>query len=165
MGDFIILQISGTKNTGKTSIVQMLVSFLSKQGYRVGCLKHDGHDFEADVPGTDSHRFQKAGSIETIIFSNSQYMIVKKKQESLESMISKFSDIDILLIEGCKNSTYPKIEILRKGFNEIPACNDVNKIAYITDFEYESDIPVLSYSNIDLIQEFVLKYAQTKLSF
>ena len=57
-----IFAISGYKNSGKTTLITKLIPELKQRGYRVAVIKHDGHDFEADVPGTDSYRHQKAGA-------------------------------------------------------------------------------------------------------
>ncbi|EEG54759.1 bifunctional molybdopterin-guanine dinucleotide biosynthesis protein MobA/MobB family protein [[Clostridium] asparagiforme DSM 15981] len=57
-----VLAVSGTKNTGKTTLLERLVVSLTSRGLRVAVVKHDGHDFEADVPGTDSRRMQEAGA-------------------------------------------------------------------------------------------------------
>ncbi|MDY3236168.1 MAG: molybdopterin-guanine dinucleotide biosynthesis protein MobB, partial [Eubacteriales bacterium] len=56
-----VLAVSGSKNTGKTWLLEHLVSILAGAGVRAAVIKHDGHEFEADVPGTDSHRMKKAG--------------------------------------------------------------------------------------------------------
>ena len=49
-----ILAVSGVKNSGKTTLITKLLPGLKKRGLQVAVIKHDGHDFEADVPGTDS---------------------------------------------------------------------------------------------------------------
>ena len=35
-----IITVVGTKNTGKTTLVTMIVKELSKRGYKVGTIKH-----------------------------------------------------------------------------------------------------------------------------
>ena len=37
--------------------MESLIRVLTQKGYRVAAVKHDGHDFEPDVPGTDSWAF------------------------------------------------------------------------------------------------------------
>ena len=53
-----VLAVSGSKNTGKTWLLEHLVSILAGAGVRAAVINHDGHEFEADVPGTDSHRMK-----------------------------------------------------------------------------------------------------------
>ena len=51
-----VFAVSGWKNSGKTTMITRLVPELVRRGYKVAVIKHDGHDFESDVPGTDSYR-------------------------------------------------------------------------------------------------------------
>ena len=45
-----ILAVSGVKNSGKTTLITKILPFLKAKGLNVAVIKHDGHDFEADVP-------------------------------------------------------------------------------------------------------------------
>ncbi|MDO4556353.1 MAG: molybdopterin-guanine dinucleotide biosynthesis protein B, partial [Lachnospiraceae bacterium] len=54
-----VFAVSGYKNSGKTTLLTHLIEELTERGYKVAVIKHDGHDFESDVPGTDSWRHQK----------------------------------------------------------------------------------------------------------
>jgi len=115
----VIYAIRGYKNSGKTTMVTRLVSLLSGKGYRVAVIKHDGHDFEPDVPGTDSYRAWKAGAYGTAVFSENRVLIHKefKDPEKLpgvktpgideKQIMEAFPEADIILIEGLKNSSYP----------------------------------------------------------
>ncbi len=134
-----ILCICGLKNTGKTTLMKEIIEVLSKQ-YRVGSLKHDGHDFNSDVKGSDSDVHHRAGASSSAVFSKNKWLMVKDEKQTLDDMIAKF-DVDVLLIEGCKNCKYPKIEILRKGYSEYPVSN--HPIAIVSDFDIQLNIPVL----------------------
>ena len=104
-----VFAVSGYKNTGKTTMITRLVPELTKRGYKVAVIKHDGHDFESDVPGTDSYRHQKAGAYGTAVFSKNRFLITKECQGiTEEDLFAAFPEADIILIEGLKNSSYPK---------------------------------------------------------
>ncbi len=104
-----VFAISGYKNSGKTTLITKLIPELKQRGYRVAVIKHDGHDFEADVPGTDSYRHQKAGAYGTAVFSSNRILITKECREPNEiQLMEAFPEADIILIEGLKNSDYPK---------------------------------------------------------
>jgi molybdopterin-guanine dinucleotide biosynthesis protein B len=78
-------------------------------GLKVAVIKHDGHDFESDVPGTDSWKHQKAGAYGTAVFSKNRVMITKECEGLDEVQIAQaFPEADVILIEGLKNSDYPK---------------------------------------------------------
>ncbi len=105
----IIFAVSGHKNSGKTTLLTRVIPVLTARGYKVAVIKHDGHDFESDVPGTDSYRHQKAGAYGTAVFSPKRLMITKEIRGIDETQLfAAFPEADILLIEGLKNSSYPK---------------------------------------------------------
>ena len=80
-----ILAVSGVKNSGKTTLITKLLPELKKRGLRVAVIKHDGHDFEADVPGTDSWKYAQAGADGTCVFSSGKHMerILGKKRNCI----------------------------------------------------------------------------------
>ena len=41
-----VAAVSGVKNSGKTTFLEKLVAELTKRGYRVAVIKHDGHEFQ-----------------------------------------------------------------------------------------------------------------------
>lgn len=104
----IIYAISGYKNSGKTTLTVQLIERLTNMGYKVASIKHDGHDFEGDVPGTDSYRHKHAGAYGTAVFSKNRVLIHKECEVDETSLIPLFPEADIILLEGFKNSTYPK---------------------------------------------------------
>ena len=57
-----VLAVSGLHNSGKTTLLEKLLPALRSRGLKVGIIKHDGHDFTPDVPGTDSYRLREAGA-------------------------------------------------------------------------------------------------------
>lgn len=104
-----IFAVSGYKNSGKTTMITRLIPELRKRGYKVAVIKHDGHDFESDVPGTDSYCHRKAGAYGTAVFSGKRFMITKECENVDEKQLAKaFPEADIILIEGLKSSNYPK---------------------------------------------------------
>ena len=56
----LILAVSGVKNSGKTTLIASLLSKLKQKGLKVAVIKHDGHEFEADIPGTDTWSLRDA---------------------------------------------------------------------------------------------------------
>jgi molybdopterin-guanine dinucleotide biosynthesis protein B len=45
-------------------------------------------------------------------------MIVREMTVGLEDLAPRFADCHLILLEGGKNSPYPKIELLRQGVSE-----------------------------------------------
>ena len=131
-----ILQICGYKNTGKTTFLNKLVKFFTAHNFKVGTIKHDGHDFETTNYLEDNFQHFNSGAKKSIVFSKNKWLLVEKDNKSLEDMIEIMSDMDIVIIEGCKNSTLPKIELLRKGVSVTPVSNPLNRIGVYSDFDY-----------------------------
>lgn len=153
-----VIAVSGVKNSGKTTLLEQLIKGLSERGYQVAAVKHDGHDFNPDVPGTDSYRFKEAGAYGTGIYSSSSYCIVKEqKQTDADFMTEWFPEADIIFLEGQKYSEYPKIEIIRRTVSVTPVCNPQTVFAYVTDIE-EFDgngIPVLGFHEFEAMMDLI----------
>jgi molybdopterin-guanine dinucleotide biosynthesis protein B len=104
-----IVTISGTKNTGKTTLVTLIVSELVKRGYKVGTIKHTHHDF--DLEGKDTFKHRKAGAELVVGSGESTFFLMNEKFE-LEKILKKIKCIkepDFIVIEGFKFENYPKI--------------------------------------------------------
>ena len=160
-----IVAISGVKNSGKTTLICRLLEIFKEKGLRVAVLKHDGHDFEPDVPGTDTYHQLQAGAYGTAVFSKGKYMLVKQQpQISEKELMGFFPEADLILLEGFKYSSYPKIEIVRKGNSAESVCNPKRLMAIATNLDAEEreamtvsgDVPFFDLDNAKSIAEFIL---------
>jgi molybdopterin-guanine dinucleotide biosynthesis adapter protein len=114
----IILQVIGYQNSGKTTLIEKCVKELTKQGYKVGTLKHHGHGGKPALPKEkDSTRHWKAGAAVSAVEGDGTLLLTAaaKNGWNLSELIELYHhfSIDILLIEGFKLSPYPKIVCLR----------------------------------------------------
>ncbi len=165
-----VFAVSGKKNTGKTTLTETLVREFSGRGLKVAVIKHDGHDFIPDVPGTDSYRHKAAGAYGTVVYSENRFCLVKEEKEhQAENFFGYFYDADLILLEGMKESAYPKIEVMRREVSKKSVCRKETIKAYVTDFLPEkiqdfdltslADCPVCGFKDIAAIMELVLKEA------
>lgn len=157
-----ILAVSGVKNSGKTTFIEAIIPYLKREGLRVAVIKHDAHEFEADVPGTDSYRFYQAGAEGTAVYSAAQFMVVKRQQVNLDTLLSMFQDVDIILLEGQKDSLWPKIELVRSATNTEPVCDTQTVLAYVSDCQLErinneGKIPVFSLDANEQAAKWILE--------
>ncbi len=147
-----VVAISGVKNAGKTTLIKKLVKELTIKGYKIGVIKHDGHDFIADQPGTDTYEIKKAGAKNIMIYSKSKLMFIKDLSEEpeIEDLLLYYKDMDLVILEGFKYSNVAKIEIVRAGGKGI--CQN-NLLAIATDDKNldERRVPFLNLNNIDEI--------------
>jgi len=150
-----VVAISGVKNSGKTTLLAHVIPLLKQKGLRVGVLKHDGHGFEPDREGTDSYRLSKAGSEVTVVFDSQRYMLVAQRPDTpVEDILEIFSGVDILLLEGFKNSAFQKIELIRSGVSRWPGLEHV--IAICSDMHVEGEsVPMFDLNDYEAIAEFL----------
>lgn len=141
----VVVAVSGVKNSGKTTFLEHLVAELKKKGYKAAVIKHDGHEFEPDVEGTDTWKLRKAGAYGTAIFSKGRWMVVKEETQMDEKRLAElFPEADFILLEGFKYSAYPKFEIVRKGNSEKSVCEPDTLLALVTDTNLKiKDVPVI----------------------
>ena len=154
-----ILAVSGVKNSGKTTLLEQLIPALKARGLRVAIVKHDGHGFAADREGTDTCRLLQAGAMGAAIFDGEKFQMVKYAAVSEEDLIAMYPEADLVLLEGFKWTDYPKIELVRKGNSEAPACDPATLIALVTDTEARvPGVPTFDYSEIDALADHIVNW-------
>ena len=148
--------------TGKTTLLEKVISHLKERGYRVGVIKHDAHRFDIDHPGKDSYRLTAAGADTMLISSPEKLAVVKKHAASppIEELLSTyFTDVDIVLTEGFKKSSMPKIELHRRERSDTLLCrgeeHDPTLVAVASDERLELDIPVLDLNDAEEVASFI----------
>ncbi len=154
----MVAAVSGVKNSGKTTLVEGLIRELSRRGLQVAAIKHDGHDFVPDVPGTDSYRYGAAGACGYAVFSSERVQVVRRRSVTAEELIAAFPEADVILLEGFKDSPWPKIEVVRSGNSSAPVCDPATLLAVATDLLLAVDgvptLPLDDYKGLaDLIME------------
>lgn len=131
-----IVAVCGVKNSGKTTLIEKLVRKLAERNVKTAVIKHDGHDFACDIPGTDSYRFGQAGACGTAVFSDYRVFVHKVGSgEREQELIGYFPEAELILLEGLKDSAYPKIEVIRKAVSDHPVSNPQGRMLIVTDWE------------------------------
>lgn len=154
-----LIAVSGIKNSGKTTLIRRLIPYLKEKGISIATIKHDGHDFEPDVEGTDSYIHRKSGADGVAIFSDNRWMIIREeKNRTEEDLIESFSDFDLIILEGFKSSSYPKLEIVRSGNSTSPVCKVETVLAYVSDLDtIDDDIVQFGLDDIEAIGDYIFK--------
>lgn len=157
-----VLAVSGVKNSGKTTLITKLLPYLAKKGCKAAVIKHDGHDFCPDVEGTDSYRFQQAGAYGTAVFSSRRFMVVKQQEDTQEQeLLALFPEADMIILEGFKYSSYPKIELVRGVVSRTPVCVPEMVSAYVTDIEdpewKKAEIPMFGFEEVEKLGDYLLE--------
>lgn len=163
-----ILGFAAYSGTGKTTLLEALIPKLTATGLRIGMLKHAHHNFDVDKEGKDSYRLRKAGASQMLISSRNRFALMTETPEEeseFKYLLSRFDTdkLDIILVEGCKNIAFPKIELHREVVGK-PWLHphDSNIIAIASDTHVEdSDLPQMNINDLDSIADFVIQYVQS----
>ncbi|OQK31264.1 bifunctional molybdopterin-guanine dinucleotide biosynthesis adaptor protein MobB/molybdopterin molybdotransferase MoeA [Vibrio parahaemolyticus] len=162
-----IIGFAAYSGTGKTTLLEALLPKLTEAGLRIGMLKHAHHNFDVDKPGKDSYRLRKAGASQMLIASRNRFALMTETPEAeaeFEYLLTRFDEdkLDVVLVEGCKNIAFPKIELHREEVGKpwlYP--HDDNIIAIASDTaELDSELPQMNINDLDAIAQFVLQYVQ-----
>jgi molybdopterin-guanine dinucleotide biosynthesis protein MobB len=157
-----VVSFVAKSGTGKTTLLEKVIARLKERGYRVGAIKHDAHRFDIDHPGKDSHRLTSAGADTMLIYSPEKLALVKKHAASppiAELLATYFTDVDIVLTEGFKQSSMPKIELHRRERSATLICrgaeHDPTLLAVASDEPLELDVPVLDLNDAGAVADFI----------
>ena len=155
-----IIGIVGWKNSGKTFYVSEIIKKLKSKNYRVASIKHAHHEFDIDRPNTDSYIHRKSGSSQVIISSSKRWAKIseleKQDEKKLYELINELSETDIVLVEGYKNESHPKIEIISENKKEHLFQKIKNVRAIISDIGIDTHLKKFKKNEIDKIVNFIL---------
>ena len=113
-----VVSVVGEKNSGKTTLIERLVSSLKKEGHRVGVMKYAQRRFQMDREGKDTYRFYQSGADAVGIASSDQMAFLKRIDSAPplgKVLENHFSDVDIVLLEGYRGDDYPRICLTVRG--------------------------------------------------
>jgi molybdopterin-guanine dinucleotide biosynthesis protein B len=162
--------------TGKTTLIEQLIAFLTERAYKVSVIKHTHHHFDIDKPGKDSYRHRESGASEVLMVSDQRWVLMHELRQSteptMEEQLCKLSPCDLVIVEGFKDARIPKIELWRHehdecAVNSVKANQDnfIQAIAYpggidaVNKPDLTRDIPVLDLNNIEEVAQQVLSIA------
>ena len=140
-----VISIVGKKDAGKTTLVVALASEWVKRGRKVATIKHGAHPAEVDKPGTDTHRHYHEGMAERVLmeFPGGRVLFERTDEQAEEplTLVRRYlTGVDIVIVEGYKKSSLPKIEVHRRSKHAEPLFDpkggDAKRwVAMVTDDE------------------------------
>lgn len=157
-----IYGVTGWKNAGKTGLVERLVSEITGRGLSVSTVKHAHHEFDVDQPGRDSHRHRVAGAREVLVGSAHRWALMHElrgaAEPSLETLLTRLSPVDLVLVEGFKRDRHPKIEAWRQAAGHDLICSaDPTIRAVASDVVLDGlPVPCLDLNDTGAIAAFIL---------
>lgn len=157
-----IYGVIGWKNAGKTSLMERLVAEISGRGFRVSTVKHVHHDVDLDQPGKDTYRHRTAGAEEVVLASADRMALLREHRGSepdLAVILARMAPVDLVLVEGYKRDSHPKIEVYRReAGHDLIQPGDPMVRAVATDAALAVlTVPVLDLNDTGAIADFILR--------
>jgi molybdopterin-guanine dinucleotide biosynthesis protein B len=160
-----IIGLAGWSGSGKTTLITKLIPRLIARRVKVSTLKHAHHGFDLDQPGKDSFFHRAAGATEVIISSAKRWAVLHELRDEAEwdlrALVAKMSPVDLVLVEGFKRDTFPKLEIHRAA-NGKPLIHpeDPHVVAIASDIALpRAEVPVIDLNDIEAIADLLLARA------
>ncbi len=111
-----IVSVSGYKNSGKSTLCRALLTELLTLGVRTGYIKRSDESIALSPPNTDTGAAAECG-VETLLWGADGLRMESKAVTATPSSIAAryFPDAELLILEGGKSLSLPKIWVLSKG--------------------------------------------------
>ena len=136
MADCPVVGVVGRSGVGKTYFLERLIPALHDLACDVAVVKHTHHcGLETDRSGTDSYRLWAAGAENVVLASPDRTVCSYRHSEEpgLSWVLTRIEGVDLVLLEGCKRSGVPKLELVRAARSIRPLGGLVNRLAFVTD--------------------------------
>ncbi len=156
-----IYGIIGWKNSGKTSLMERLVTEITARGFSVSTVKHVHHDVDLDQAGKDSFRHRQAGAAEVVLASAKRFALMREHrgpEPELPEILSRMAPVDLILVEGYKRDAHAKIEVFRReAGQDLIQPQDALVRAVATDVALDLPVPRLDLNDTVAIADFILR--------
>lgn len=149
--------------SGKTTLIENLVPLLVTRGLTVSVIKHAHHAFDVDRPGKDSYRRRRAGASEVLVSSGVRWALMHELRHEAEpelpALLDRLSPCDLVLVEGFKRQSIPKIEVHRVAARTpLLFPDDPHIVALATDTPISTRLPAFGLGDYPGIAGFMLKH-------
>ncbi len=151
-----LISFVGESGAGKTTLITMLIKELRGRGLRVGAVKHSRTGFTLDPRGKDSARFRKAGAQAVLLVSPAALGLISDHRGKLSPAAAAamfFKDTDIVLVEGWKESSLPKILV---SGGRTPPRGVKNIVAEIGRRGTVPNVPLFPPADIAALADFIV---------
>ncbi|MFW9990957.1 MAG: molybdopterin-guanine dinucleotide biosynthesis protein MobB [Candidatus Odinarchaeota archaeon] len=157
MNDPRVIALTGSKNAGKTKLIEVYTPRLrEKTGWKIGTIKcafkhvrFDEGEYSYDVA-----RHLKAGVVQSSFSSSVHTVVIKEGQQLLRDIIGMMGELDFIFIEGQPDDVrgYPQVALIRDGVEIAEYVNEftvaVSSINRDLDINHPLHIPFESLMDI-----------------
>jgi molybdopterin-guanine dinucleotide biosynthesis adapter protein len=156
-----IYGVIGWKNSGKTSLMERLVTEITGRGFSVSTVKHVHHTVDLDQPGKDTFRHRAAGAREVVLASADRLAILvehRGPEPELPAVLARLAPVDLVLVEGYKRDAHPKVEVWREETGQpLIQPGDPLVRAVATDAVLDLPVAVLDLNDTGAVADFILR--------
>jgi molybdopterin-guanine dinucleotide biosynthesis protein B len=160
-----IIGLAGWSGSGKTTLLTRVIPRLVGRGLKVSTLKHAHHAFDIDQPGKDSHSHRVAGASEVLIGSANRWALIHElrgdAEPTLRALLQKLSPVDLVLVEGYKRESHPKLEVYRAAIGKpMLHPDDPAIVAIAADVPLTgAKIPVVDLDDVERVADLLVCHA------
>ena len=108
-----VFGLAGWSGSGKTTLMTALIPEFVSRGITLSTIKHAHHSFDIDQPGKDSWLHRQAGAREVMVASGQRWALMHElrgaAEPSLDDLLERMAEVDLVLVEGFKHHAHPKI--------------------------------------------------------
>ena len=160
-----VIGLAGWSGSGKTTLITKALPHLVSRGLRVSTLKHAHHGFDVDKPGKDSFMHRSAGATEVMVSSQNRWALMTElrgaPEPSFQELLGRMASVDLVLIEGFKRESFPKVEVYRTA-NGKPLLHPEDRwiVAVASDRPLpQATLPVIDLNDIEKIADVLMAKA------
>lgn len=156
-----VIGFTAPSGTGKTTLMERVITQLSQSGLRVAAIKHGHHPTDPDIPGKDTYRFRQAGARTVMFACQERWFMIQElpeqKEPTLAEQIARLDGHDIVLVEGYKNDHHPKIVLHRKGASDPSFYKQLTHVLALAtdDPDLEAELPLLPLDDPRQVARFI----------
>ena len=166
-----VFGFAGWSGSGKTTLIEQIIPRLVGLGLTVSLVKHAHHGFDVDQPGKDSWRHRRAGCREVLVTSGVRWALMHElrggPELAMDDALVRLSPCDLVLVEGFKSSSIPKLEVWRADTGKaLLHPGDPHIVGIATDSPEalpagtSGRLPVLGLGDFDAVATFVAREAR-----
>lgn len=153
--------VIGWKNSGKTSLMERLVTEITARGFSVSTVKHVHHTVDLDQPGKDTFRHRQAGAREVVLASKDRFALMvehRGPEPDLSAVLARLAPVDLVLVEGYKRDSHQKLEVSRvdTGQDMIQPGDPLIRAVATDAPGLALSVPVLDLNDTAAIADFIL---------
>ena len=153
------IAIVGPSGSGKTELICHLVDWFQDQGLKVAVLKHS-HKLGLGDEGKDTWRYRQTGAHIVALTAPGLMQITHYIAEDpplAKVLIALAPEVDLILVEGYKSSSLPKIALVGLKLEKVLPDNS-QVIALVSPDPLKAEVPVFQPRQVVPLGQFILEY-------